>query len=159
MAATGMSLYDQDGNVAKNAAGTTMFIGATGVTNTVTLSGGVMTGTLDNAGAMTANSRSVAGKASDLIFQIGANGSLDQRVGLHVDNMSSGYLGLSGAALAAAAATDPKTVIQVSVATREEANDAIKVIDAATNQVSGTRADLGALQNRLEHTLNNLGVT
>ncbi|NLJ30581.1 MAG: flagellin protein, partial [Clostridiales bacterium] len=32
-------------------------------------------------------------------------------------------------------------------------------IDNAINQVSGTRADLGALQNRLEHTVNNLGVT
>jgi len=40
-----------------------------------------------------------------------------------------------------------------------QGRDAIKVIDAATNFVSGTRADLGALQNRLEHTVNNLGVT
>ncbi len=38
------------------------------------------------------------------------------------------------------------------------ANDSIRVIDAAINQVSATRADLGAMQNRLEHTINNLGV-
>jgi len=35
----------------------------------------------------------------------------------------------------------------------------VDVINAAINQVSNTRANLGALQNRLEHTLNNLGVT
>ena len=90
----------------------------------------------------------LADNSSKLIFQIGANGSADQRVGLHVANMSSGALG-----------TTEGSVNGISVATREAANDAIKVIDAATNFVSGTRADLGALQNRLEHTVNNLGVT
>ena len=97
----------------------------------------------------------VAVDSSQLIFQIGANGSLDQRVGLHVDNMSSGNLGIHEAV----GLNTAGTVAGISVRTREAANDAIKVIDAATNQVSGTRAGLGALQNRLEHTLNNLGVT
>ncbi|MCL2033997.1 MAG: flagellin [Oscillospiraceae bacterium] len=83
-----------------------------------------------------------------LIFQIGANGSADQRVGLSVANMSSGTLG--GA---------EGVVNNISVATGEDAKDAIKVLTAAMNMVSGTRADLGALQNRLEHTVNNLGVT
>jgi len=50
-------------------------------------------------------------------------------------------------------------VDRVTIATQQDANDAIAVIDNAINIVSGTRADLGALQNRLEHTLNNLGVT
>jgi len=90
-----------------------------------------------------------AGNSSKLVFQIGANGSADQRVGLHVANMSSGMLGIPTEGM----------VNNISVATREAANEAIKIIDAATNQVSGTRADLGALQNRLEHTINNLGVT
>jgi flagellin len=83
-----------------------------------------------------------------LIFQIGANGGLDQRVGLNVGNMSTGNLGNSDGNIAT-----------INIATRENANDAIAVIDAATNQVSAQRASLGALQNRLEHTLNNLGVT
>ena len=46
----------------------------------------------------------------------------------------------------------------VSIANRDDATAAITDIDDAINIVSGTRADLGALQNRLEHTLNNLGV-
>ena len=80
---------------------------------------------------------------SGLIFQIGANGTSDQQVSLKVADMSSEGLGISS----------------ISVSTQEGANAALEAIDTAINSVSGTRADLGALQNRLEHTVNNLGVT
>ncbi len=75
-------------------------------------------------------------------FQIGANGKADQRVTLDVTDQSSAGLGVD----------------TINLGTRENANDAIDLIDNAINSVSGTRADLGALQNRLEHTINNLGV-
>ena len=39
------------------------------------------------------------------------------------------------------------------------ANSAIEIIDEAINKVSSYRANLGAKQNRLEHTINNLKVT
>jgi len=80
-------------------------------------------------------------------FQIGANGTKDQRVTLSVENMGSKNIG-----------TDNVKIADISVATQDGANKAIEVIDAAINTVSGTRADLGALQNRLEHTINSLGV-
>ena len=83
------------------------------------------------------------GNAGTLMFQIGANGSSDQQVRLGIDDMSSIGIGVSA----------------VSVATQDDANAAIDSIDSAINLVSGTRADLGALQNRLEHTVNNLGTT
>ncbi len=92
------------------------------------------------AGAVAEGTSSNAG---ELIFQIGANGGADQRVSLSVANMSAQGIGVD----------------RVTIATQQDANDAIAVIDNAINIVSGTRADLGALQNRLEHTLNNLGVT
>ncbi|HEX3037468.1 MAG TPA: flagellin [Oscillospiraceae bacterium] len=76
-------------------------------------------------------------------FQIGANGSAAERVSLSIGNMSSGGLGISA----------------TSVATQDLARAAMKTIDNAINTVSGVRADLGALQNRLEHTVNNLGTT
>ena len=78
-----------------------------------------------------------------LTFQIGANGSTDQQVSLKVGDMSSKGLGIS----------------TVDVSNQDGAKAAIATIDDAINTVSGTRADLGALQNRLEHTVNNLGVT
>ena len=46
----------------------------------------------------------------------------------------------------------------LSVAKQEDAAKAIEKIKNAINTVSGTRGDLGALQNRLEHTQNNLSV-
>lgn len=91
--------------------------------------------------AVTDGTGTLGGKG--LSFQIGANGSSDQQVSLNVGDMSSKGLKLSS----------------LSVATQDDAKAAIATIDAAINQVSGTRADLGALQNRLEHTVSNLGVT
>lgn len=77
-----------------------------------------------------------------LTFQIGANGTKDQRVSLKVADMSSSGIGVKN----------------IDASTQEGANKAIAKIDDAINSVSGTRADLGALQNRMEHTINSLGV-
>ncbi len=78
-----------------------------------------------------------------IIFQIGANGDEDQQVALVVGSMD----------------VEGLMIEDISVATQDDANAAIAALDEAINKVSGTRADLGALQNRLEHTVNNLGVT
>ncbi|WP_201785604.1 flagellin [Syntrophomonas wolfei] len=50
-------------------------------------------------------------------------------------------------------------VNNILVTSNEHANIAIGKIDIAINRVSSERAKLGALQNRLEHTINNLSVT
>lgn len=47
----------------------------------------------------------------------------------------------------------------LSVASAEEANKAIEAFDAALNAVSSQRANLGAVQNRLEYTISNLDNT
>ena len=70
-----------------------------------------------------------------VILQVGAN--KNQTIGVSVDNMRSRELGLGG----------------VSVATAADAQDAIQLIDDAVSRVSVQRADLGATQNRLEHTI------
>lgn len=44
------------------------------------------------------------------------------------------------------------------ILTQEDADNAISVIDNAIKTVSGERSKLGAYQNRLEHTIKNLGV-
>ena len=78
-----------------------------------------------------------------LTFQIGANGVEDQRVTLNVDDMGSDALGVAG----------------VDVSNQDKANIAIDKLDTAISKVSMQRAGLGALQNRLEYTVNNLTVT
>ena len=77
-----------------------------------------------------------------LTFQIGANKG--QTLNLKIANMKASSLGVAASA--------------VSVSTGGKASDAIKLIDSAINKVSKTRSGLGAVQNRLEHTINNLGV-
>lgn len=47
----------------------------------------------------------------------------------------------------------------VDISTQTGASEALAVIEAAIKQVSTQRGDFGAVQNRLEHTINNLGVT
>ena len=46
----------------------------------------------------------------------------------------------------------------LGIATQEDAGEAISVIKSAIETVSKTRSDMGALQNRLDHVINNLGV-
>ena len=47
----------------------------------------------------------------------------------------------------------------IDISTQEGGKNAVDLIKKAINSVSSTRGDLGAIQNRLEHTINNLSVT
>jgi flagellin len=47
----------------------------------------------------------------------------------------------------------------ISVMTQSDADSAITTIQSALDRVSAERAKLGAVQNRLEHTINNLGTS
>ena len=50
-------------------------------------------------------------------------------------------------------------VEQSTLTDRDSANRAITQIDGAIERVSSERSKMGALQNRLDHTINNLGVS
>ena len=52
-----------------------------------------------------------------------------------------------------------RTVSDINITTLEGANDAIRIIDEALNQVNKTRSILGAATNRLEATISNLSVS
>lgn len=79
-------------------------------------------------------------KTTGMTFQVGAENTASQQASLKVSNMDSSTL----------------TVKTVVVSTQAGAQNAITTIAAALKTVSTTRADLGALQNELEHTANNL---
>ena len=49
------------------------------------------------------------------------------------------------------------TISSISVSTASNAQDAIAIIDRALQDVATERAELGAVSNRLDHTINNLG--
>ena len=81
-------------------------------------------------------------KDTSLIFQIGANEG--HNIVLGIDDMSAKALGL--------------TTSSLKVTDQDSAERSIMVVDAAIHKVSTARASLGAVQNRLEHTISNLGV-
>jgi flagellin len=76
-----------------------------------------------------------------LTFHIGANEN--QRIEVEFKDMQAAALKLD----------------TVDLATRDGANSALTVLDKAINSVSEFRSTLGATQNRLEHTINNLGTS
>lgn len=73
-------------------------------------------------------------------FHVGAN--MDQRVQANVNTMTAGALGIR----------NPSSKEIMSLSTPENANMNIGILDQALSKVSKQRADLGAYQNRLEHT-------
>ena len=54
---------------------------------------------------------------------------------------------------------DALGIADIDISTQAGAKAAVDKIKSAINSVSSTRGDLGAIQNRLEHTINNLSVS
>jgi len=74
-------------------------------------------------------------------FQIGAN--VNQNTSLSINNMGATALGVDA----------------IDVSTQSSANLSIDKIQTAIDTVSSERSKLGSVQNRLEHTINNLGTS
>lgn len=83
----------------------------------------------------------ITGSAAPQNLQIGANSG--QSLGITIDDMQADALGVSA----------------LSVANHTNANAAITSVSAAITIVSEQRSTLGAWQNRLEHTISNLGTS
>ncbi|MGN8047539.1 flagellin Hag [Bacillus sp. 22190] len=100
--------------------------------------------------------------AKSLTFQIGANKA--QKLDVNIEAMSSTALGAVGddGALIADRAVADIDVRQFADPTDADAisfDDQLDIVDGAIKQVSNQRSKLGAVQNRLEHTINNLGAS
>ncbi|MEC1637559.1 flagellin [Schinkia azotoformans] len=76
-----------------------------------------------------------------MTFQIGANKG--QTITFGINDMRSAALGIAG----------------VDVSTQAGASNALESLDKAIKNVSSERSKLGAIQNRLEHTINNLSTS
>jgi flagellin len=135
-AATGVTITD-------NSAAGGFANAINGVTITVKDSNGVVKAGATNALSSFLETTAAANVRSDgqATFQIGAN--TNQNLQLSIGDMTSAALGVKG----------------LKVGNQGQANVAIKVIDNATGKVSALRSALGAVQNRLEHTINNLGTS
>jgi len=89
---------------------------------------------------------SILASAGSLTLQVGPNEGWDHRVTFAVNDMRAAALGLGDG---------------IDISTQTAAFNVIDAgtIDDAINRVSKQRGKLGAVQNRLEHTIKNLGVT
>jgi flagellin len=77
------------------------------------------------------------------VFQVGANNNVNEQITVGIGKMDSVTLLTSAEVLTSTAA----------------AQTAVDTVNTAIGTVSTTRANLGAYQNRFEHTINNLNVT
>ena len=89
---------------------------------------------------------SEAGKAMNL--QIGDSSDSFNQMNVSVGDMHVDAMGTEGGA----------KIADIDIGTQEGAAAAVQTIKDAINYVSSVRGDLGAIQNRLEHTANNLSV-
>ena len=80
--------------------------------------------------------------AVDLSLHVGADSSADNKINMNIAMMSAKGLGVNG--------------LKVNGDNSDNATGAIDTIAAALQKVSNQRASLGAVQNRLEHTIANL---
>ena len=108
-------------------------------------------------------------------FQIGAN--TGQSMTIEIEDMRSQALGVSGDETGTVTAKNGQVASYVKVAnvsngtdnestefaldvsSHEKASAAVSVINDAIEKVSAQRSNLGAYQNRLDHTINNLGTS
>ena len=81
-------------------------------------------------------------KDNKIVLQVGSEGNDENTIQFNIDKMDAAGLGVDQ--------------IDISDATGAAARGSIDTIKAALTKVSQQRSDLGAIQNRLEHTINNL---
>ena len=77
-----------------------------------------------------------------LSFHVGADSTSNNKINVNLDAMNAKCLGVNG--------------LRVNGTDDKNATEAIDLIAAAIKKVSKQRSALGAVQNRLEHTINNL---
>ena len=87
-----------------------------------------------------------APKALSFDLHVGADSSSDNKISVEIKSMSAAGLGL----------LDAEGKLRVDGDTSKNADNAIDTIANAIAKVSTQRSALGAVQNRLEHTINNL---
>jgi flagellin len=98
--------------------------------------------------------------AESLTFHIGANAS--QNINLDINAMDAKTLLVSGSSASNVAASGTAlatTVDGIDVTSKTAADTAITTINTAIETVSAQRSKLGAYQNRLEHTINNVNTS
>ncbi len=129
----------------------------------------LLNGNLEGKGGAEGNPANATG---EIKFHIGAN--TDQNMTFGIDAMDAASLGLARDGVGVGEQSNPakfvmengvsvvaeaaKAFAGISVSTQSDANNAFESLDNALNAISETRSKMGAVQNRLTHTIKNLDV-
>ena len=108
-----------------------------------TVTGAGTTGLTNGTGFAAKKATVTPAKGKSLTLQIGDTSKDFNQMAVSVGDMHGEALGIA----------------DIDISTQVGAQTAVDKIKSAINSVSSTRGDLGAIQNRLEHTINNLSVT
>ena len=109
--------------------------------------------TKESNGSLTVRSKAAGAAApvvggSGLTLQIGDTSDSFNQLSVKIGDMHTKAMGTEGG----------KSIADIDISSQGGAQEAVQTIKDAINYVSGVRGDLGAVQNRLEHTGNNLSV-
>lgn len=142
----GISATELDGTKIKQG-GTITITDNNGKSIKFSLKGEIDTNNTDTSiGTVSANDIEISGK--EISLQVGANTSDSQTLKVKIENVSTKSLGLEGDTITKMAKEGKKGT--------DAANTMIKSLDKALERVNTSRANLGAMQNRLETTASNL---
>lgn len=100
----------------------------------------------DKLMTVSAEQKAISGK--EISLQVGANTSDSQTLKVKIENVSTDSLGLNGDTITKMSKEGKKGT--------DAANEMINSLDKALERVNTSRANLGAMQNRLETTASNL---
>ena len=103
------------------------------------------------------------GAAAELKFQVGADGDANSAITVDLESANVAAVATTLSAAFTGATRDGDGVVTavgtgVDFTTHQNAQDSIALIDTQISDVSTARAELGAYQNRFEHTIKNINV-
>ncbi|MFK3906531.1 flagellin domain-containing protein [Pseudomonas monteilii] len=93
------------------------------------------------------NGKNLLNSAVTMSFQVGSNTGTENQISITLANLTASALGVNSGAIAISGADS---------AISANFSAAVNAIDSALQTINSTRADLGAAQNRLTSTINNL---
>ncbi|SOC04482.1 flagellin N-terminal helical domain-containing protein [Pseudobutyrivibrio ruminis] len=129
-ATDGAADVDKDGDAYTWTPRTVQQTNGVDTNNTTTISFSITKGFVNVQNALTLN------------LHVGADAAMSNKINVNIEAMNSKSIGING--------------LNVSDATGKAATYAIDAIADAIQRVSAQRAELGAIQNRLEHSIKNL---
>ena len=106
------------------------------------------------------NGTSLFTGSSSITLHVGETSKAHNQLKVTLNQMSCSQIGTHSTDDATFQKTvkSGETINDISVTSAAKAKEAIDIVNNAIDQISSMRSDFGALQNRLEHTINNLSV-